>query len=145
MNNNLIFLAFYIPLLLATLFMPVIVHFAMKALRTISNPAKLWLEMNNRIIAWLDKDEASREERKILRGRKRIPGERPDPTTLPILQPIYGGRWAAHGDGWAVHGATKEEALENYRKAEQRHRELLALPPWYLNPDNPANQRKEQP
>ena len=51
-------------------------------------------------------------------------------TKEPELFPILNG-WAAHGDGWAVHGATREEALENYRKAEQRRREILAMPPWY--------------
>ncbi len=45
----------------------------------------------------------------------------------PMLAPIFKG-WAAYGDGWAVHGHTEEEALENYRKAEQRRRELLVLP-----------------
>jgi len=48
----------------------------------------------------------------------------------PELFPIANG-WAAHGDGWAVHGTTREEALENYWKAEQRRREILAMPPWY--------------
>ena len=48
----------------------------------------------------------------------------------PTLIQIYKG-WAAHGDGWAVHGTTREEAIENYWKAEQRHREILAMPPWY--------------
>ena len=52
-------------------------------------------------------------------------------TREPELMPIANG-WAAYGDGWAVHGATREEALENYRKAEQRHNEILALPPWYM-------------
>ncbi len=51
-------------------------------------------------------------------------------TREPTLVQVYDG-WAAHGDGWAVHGATKEEALANYWKAEQRRREILALPPWY--------------
>jgi hypothetical protein len=51
-------------------------------------------------------------------------------TKEPELFPITNG-WAAHGDGWAVHGATREEALENYRKAEQRRHEILAMPPWY--------------
>ena len=49
----------------------------------------------------------------------------------PTLVQIYDG-WAAHGNGWAVHGTTKEEALENYWKAEQRRREILAMPPWYM-------------
>jgi primosomal protein N' len=51
-------------------------------------------------------------------------------TNKPVLIEIANG-WAAHGDGWAVHGHTREEAIENYWKAEQRHREILALPPWY--------------
>ncbi len=54
----------------------------------------------------------------------------PQGTSEPMLVEIANG-WAAHGEGWAVHGRTREEALENYRKAEQRHREILALPPWY--------------
>ncbi len=44
----------------------------------------------------------------------------------PILSQTFNG-WAAHADGWAVHGRTREEALENYWKAEQRRREILAL------------------
>lgn len=32
----------------------------------------------------------------------------------PILQPIYGGRWAAHGLGWAVHADTQEAAIRAY-------------------------------
>ena len=51
-------------------------------------------------------------------------------TREPTVVQIYEG-WAAHGDGWAVHGATQEEAIENYWKAVQRHKEILALPPWY--------------
>lgn len=51
-------------------------------------------------------------------------------TNEPMLIEIATG-WAAHGEGWAVHGRTREEALENYRRAEQRHKEILALPPWY--------------
>jgi hypothetical protein len=46
----------------------------------------------------------------------------------PSLKPIFKG-WAAQGDGWAVHGRTQEEALEKYRKAEQRRREILDGPP----------------
>ncbi len=63
--------------------------------------------------------------------RKKIIAEKPDPSSFPCLYPIYGGRWQAHGDGWAVDGATQEETLENYRKAEKRHQEILALPRWY--------------
>lgn len=47
-----------------------------------------------------------------------------------LVQQISDG-WQAHGDGWAVYGATQEEALKNYWKAVQRHKEILALPPWY--------------
>ena len=47
--------------------------------------------------------------------------------TQPRLGEIKGG-WAAYGDGWAVHGATKEEALKRYREAEERHREIDARP-----------------
>ena len=49
--------------------------------------------------------------------------EQQDEAREPILTPVV--------DGWAVHGATREEALENYRKAEQRRKEILAMPPWY--------------
>ena len=62
-------------------------------------------------------------------------------TKEPELFPIANGRWAAHGDGWAVHGTTREEALENYRKAEQRRREILAMPPWY---EQVATQAKDE-
>jgi hypothetical protein len=51
-------------------------------------------------------------------------------TRAPTVVQIYDG-WQAHGDGWAVHGATQEEAIENYWKTVQRHKEILALPPWY--------------
>ena len=48
----------------------------------------------------------------------------------PTLAPIKNG-WAALGNGWAVHGSTREEALENYHKAEERHREIDSRPFWY--------------
>lgn len=51
-------------------------------------------------------------------------------TQEPILTQTFKG-WAAHGDGWAVQGATREEAIENYWKAVKRHQEILAMPPWY--------------
>lgn len=67
------------------------------------------------------------------RGRKKQTFKQDDtPKEYPILVPIYGGRWQAHGDGWAVDGDTPEEAKENYYKAEQRHKEILQLPPWYV-------------
>lgn len=46
----------------------------------------------------------------------------------PRLNPIFNG-WAAHGDGWAVHGRTQEEAIEKYWRTEQRRREILAMSP----------------
>ena len=46
----------------------------------------------------------------------------------PALYPVHGG-WHAAGDGWAVFGKTLEEAKENYWKALQRRREILAMPP----------------
>jgi hypothetical protein len=53
----------------------------------------------------------------------------PAASEYPLLEPIYGGKWAARGDGWAVHGATREEAIENYHKAEFKHQEIAARPP----------------
>ena len=52
----------------------------------------------------------------------------------PVLKPIKNG-WAAYGDGWAVHGHTKEEALQEFREAERRHREIDARPLWYERDD----------
>lgn len=48
----------------------------------------------------------------------------------PFLSPIKGG-WAAHGDGWAVHGRTREEAVQKFWEAEHRHREIDARPLWH--------------
>ncbi len=48
----------------------------------------------------------------------------------PDLAPIKNG-WAAHGDGWAVHAPTPEEAIQKFLEAEQRHREIDKLPFWY--------------
>lgn len=48
----------------------------------------------------------------------------------PILVEIKNG-WAAHGYGWAVHAATYEEAIQKFRDAQQRHREIDNLPFWY--------------
>ncbi len=53
-----------------------------------------------------------------------------DKATEPELRPIKNG-WAAYGDGWAVHGATREEAIQKYREAEEWHRMIDALPYWY--------------
>ena len=38
----------------------------------------------------------------------------------PNVYEVKGG-WAAAGKGWAVHGGTQEEALENYERAVARH------------------------
>jgi endonuclease YncB( thermonuclease family) len=46
------------------------------------------------------------------------------------LTPIKNG-WAAHGDGWAVHASTPEEAIQKFLEAEQRHKEIDKLPFWY--------------
>ena len=48
----------------------------------------------------------------------------------PMLIEIAQG-WSAHGDGWAVHGATREEAIAKYWEAARRRQEILAMPPWY--------------
>jgi hypothetical protein len=32
--------------------------------------------------------------------------------------------WAAFGHGWAVHGKTEDGAVELYREAVERHREM---------------------
>jgi hypothetical protein len=50
--------------------------------------------------------------------------------TEPTLTPIKNG-WAAHAEGWAVHGTTQEEALQNYYEAKARHREIDQRPFWY--------------
>lgn len=41
----------------------------------------------------------------------------------PEVVAIKGG-WAALGDGWAVFGASEEEALLNYTKADERRKEI---------------------
>ena len=38
----------------------------------------------------------------------------------PTLMPIKGG-WAALGDGWAVFGESKDDAIEKFRQAESQH------------------------
>jgi hypothetical protein len=55
-------------------------------------------------------------------------------TKVPILTPIKHG-WSAHGDGWAVHGLTPEEAVQKFLNAEQRHKEIDDLPFWYEQRD----------
>ena len=45
----------------------------------------------------------------------------------PRLARIVNG-WAAYGDGWAVHGATQEEVLRLFQEAQEKHRQIDALP-----------------
>ena len=57
--------------------------------------------------------------------------KRDDLDVEPVLQQIYGGRWAAHGIGWAIHADTREEAIEKYWQAVERHRRIAKQPYWY--------------
>ena len=57
-------------------------------------------------------------------------------TKKPALTPIKNG-WAAHGDGWAVHAPTPEEAIQKFLEAEERHREIDKLPFWFERFDMP--------
>lgn len=43
----------------------------------------------------------------------------------PQLVEIKDG-WAALGEGWAVFGKTREDALERYVSADEKHAELRA-------------------
>ena len=45
----------------------------------------------------------------------------------PRLAPVVNG-WAAYGNGWAVHGKTEEEALRLFREAQEKHKQIDALP-----------------
>ena len=45
----------------------------------------------------------------------------------PRVEPIKGG-WAARGDGWAVHGVTREEALLRFQEAKRRHKLIEKRP-----------------
>lgn len=49
---------------------------------------------------------------------------------IPVIYQIKGG-WAAQGNGWAVHAATKDEALRKFRLAEQLHEIIRERPPFY--------------
>ena len=42
----------------------------------------------------------------------------------PQIRKIEGG-WAAVGNGFAVFGKTSDEAREKFRKAEERHKEIM--------------------
>lgn len=39
---------------------------------------------------------------------------------VPTILPIKGG-WAAIGKGWAVHGKTKEDAIQRFQEAMTLH------------------------
>lgn len=47
--------------------------------------------------------------------------------TEPRMMKTRAG-WLAVGDGWAVPGPTRDEALQRYRDAERRHDEIDARP-----------------
>ena len=49
---------------------------------------------------------------------------------LREISPIKGG-WAAYGDGWAVHGETKRQALILFGLALERHKQIMLQPPAY--------------
>lgn len=51
----------------------------------------------------------------------------------PRLVQIKGG-WAAHGKGWAVHGATRQEALRLFEEARERHQVIAERPMFYEAP-----------
>lgn len=36
--------------------------------------------------------------------------------------------WMAYGQGWAVHGSTREEAARLFKEAVERHLEILRRP-----------------
>lgn len=40
------------------------------------------------------------------------------------VRPIKNGWAALSGEGWAVHGASKDEAVRRYHRAIERHREI---------------------
>jgi hypothetical protein len=60
----------------------------------------------------------------------------------PSLTTTFNG-WAAHGDGWAVHGRTREEAIEKYWDAERKRREILARPPRYKQVESQSERDKK--
>jgi hypothetical protein len=47
-----------------------------------------------------------------------------------MIETTY-GKWLALGDGWAVMGATAEEAQSEFAAAEERHSRIAARPPAY--------------
>ena len=54
----------------------------------------------------------------------------------PKVERIYSG-WAAYEGGWAVHAATKEEALAKFEERKAFRDNLKDRPDWYMNPENP--------
>ena len=48
----------------------------------------------------------------------------------PVVASIKGG-WVAHGDGWAVHAPTREEAVAKFHETQRRNQEIDARPFWY--------------
>lgn len=40
------------------------------------------------------------------------------------VRPIKNGWAALSGEGWAVHGASKDDAVRRYHEAVERHREI---------------------
>ncbi len=62
----------------------------------------------------------------------------------PHLRQIQGG-WAASGKGWAVHGATQDEAIQRFQAAVEQHKVIAARPYWYeqlqalMNASSPSN------
>lgn len=60
-----------------------------------------------------------------MRGKPMKRNSMPGP--YPVMLQVVGGYFAL-GDGWAVQGATEDEALANYRKAEQLHEEIMHRP-----------------
>lgn len=58
----------------------------------------------------------------------------------PKLRRIKNG-WSAHGDGWAVHAPTEQEALERFRDAEERHAAIASRPDPIV-PQQPSEQSR---
>ena len=59
------------------------------------------------------------------------------------LNRVKGG-WAAHGEGWAVHAPTQEEARAKHKERVAFYRELATKPFWYENPENPKVQLQRE-
>ncbi len=57
--------------------------------------------------------------------------------TPQLIETAYGS-WLAVGKGWAVTGATEQEARDAFAAAEERHKRILALPPFYQQQRQPV-------